>query len=219
MKIESYLREQTRRLFPVSPDFGDAETVHRMRVASRRLRVGLQFLGVRREPQLGRLGRALGAVRVLDVNLALLREAPVRCPALERQLARARRERLSVLRKLHRMTKPVALRRGKPDVRRALAELHRVLRKRLARFDGEPSFHKLRIAVKKYRYGLEIAGATGRLKPVKRLQELMGDCHDVEVLLECLPAGPLKEYFKKEHRNRFARVKKFLDGGRRWARK
>lgn len=217
--MNAWLAEQARCVFALSPDFGDAETVHRMRVASRRLRVGLQFLGMRRSARLGRLGRALGAVRVIDVNLALLREAPVRCPLLERQLVRERRERLAELRRVFRTTKPVTWRPGKAGARRTLEKLRQVLRKRLEQFDGGPAFHKLRIAVKKYRYGLEIAGATRRIKPVKRLQELMGDCHDVEVLLECLPSGPVKEYFEEEHRRRFARVKKFLDGGRRWARK
>lgn len=37
-RIESYPAKQRRRLFPASADLGDAETVHRMRVASRRRR-------------------------------------------------------------------------------------------------------------------------------------------------------------------------------------
>jgi CHAD domain-containing protein len=221
-KIEAWLSQQARRLFVAAPDFGDVETVHRMRVASRRLRIGLQFLGVRSVPSLRRLGRTLGAVRVLDVNLALLREAPMRCPSLEQQLVRERRKRFAALRALYRKTKPVARWRGEADARSALAELHRVLQKRLKQFDktgSSAAFHGLRIAAKKYRYGLEIVGATKAVKPVKRLQELMGDCHDVEVLMERLPAGPLKEYFAREHRRRYKAVEKFLDGRRHWVKK
>ena len=82
-RIEAYLLEKTRRLFVAAPDLNDAENVHRMRVASRRLRVGLEFFAVcfeahelkQAQQQLRRLTRTLGAVRSLDVNLDLLRKA------------------------------------------------------------------------------------------------------------------------------------------------
>ena len=244
-RIEACLLEQAHRLFAPSADIGDAETIHRMRVASRRLRVGLEFFGARFEPrelkqilqQLRRLGKTLGAVRVLDVNAALLREAKG-CAALERELAAERRSRLVELRELHRaaMTAKLGSRvetlvvrpRGRPDGQRPLAELRRELRRCLDRFEkkrGAEPFHKLRIAAKKYRYGLEIvesvfgADADGKIKSVKTLQELMGACHDVEVLLERLPKGKLKKYFANEHERRYEAVKKFLDGGRRWVKK
>lgn len=221
-RIEAWLSKQSKRLFVASPDFDAPETVHRMRVASRRLRVGLGFLGARRVPSLARLGRALGAVRALDVSLALLRGTPVRCPSLEERLAQERGQRLAELRRVYERTKPATRRDGRPDARRALAELHRALRKRLAQFDGRrtsAAFHKLRIALKKYRYGLEIAGEGKRIEPVKQLQELMGVCHDIEVLLEQLTAGPVKQFFAKEHRRRYEAVLKFLDGKRRWVKK
>jgi len=249
-QIEQYLLEQTRRLFPESPDLDDAETVHRMRVASRRLRVGLEVFADGFDPrecrqllrQIARLGDALGVVRVLDVNLTLLRGGSVR------NIPSNRAEQLALLRKrvpprteleelyramttakiASRVETLVVQRRGKTDGLAALADLRRVLRRCLERFDEkhrEVAFHKLRIAVKKYRYGLEIAetvfGADvgGRMESVKTLQELMGTCHDVEVLMERLPKGPLKKYFAKEHRRRYETVKKFLDGGRRWVKK
>jgi len=221
-QIEAWLLEQSKRLFIASPDFDDPESVHRMRVASRRLRVGLRLLGVRRVPSLARLGRALGAVRTLDVSLALLREAPVRSRSLEQRLRRERRQRLAQLRRVYERTEPVVWSGRRANLRRALAELRRLVRKRLARFEERRSggaFHKLRIAVKKYRYGLEAVGAADRIKPLKRLQELMGDCHDVEVLLKGLPAGPLRQYFEKERKRRRAAVQKFLDGHRRWVEK
>jgi len=221
-RIEAWLSKQSKRLFVAAPDFDAPETVHRMRVASRRLRVGLGFLGARRVPSLARLGRALGAVRTLDVSLALLREAPARCPSVEEQLAQERVPRLAELRRVYGRTTPAAWRGGCPDARRALAELHRALRKRLAQFDERgtgDAFHNLRIALKKYRYGLEIVGEGKRIEPVKQLQELMGVCHDIEVLLQQLPAGPVKQYFVKEHRRRYEAVLKFLDGKRRWVKK
>ncbi|MCX7887355.1 MAG: CHAD domain-containing protein [Verrucomicrobiae bacterium] len=221
-RIEAWVRKQARSLFCASPDFNDAETVHQMRVASRRLRIGLQFLGMPRSAALARLGRALGAVRVLDVNLQLLRSAPVPCPAVERRLQQARAKRVAELRRIYARTKPVEVGQCRHDARRALTELHRALRKRLARFEENPSsetFHKLRIALKKYRYGLEIVGEKKRLKQIKRLQELMGACHDIEVLLEWLPKGELREHFLKEHKRCWKAARKFLDGRRGWVKK
>ena len=238
-QIETWLLGQAHRLFIVSPDFDDIEIVHQMRVASRRLRVGLEFFAACFEPrelkqvlqQLRRLGKALGAVRVLDVNLTMLSTANG-CAALKRKLTVERKARLAELCILYRATMTAKIgsrvetlvmqRRGKTDGRLALGELRRQLRRCLKRFDarrGTEAFHRLRIAVKKYRYGLEIVGATKRIQALKQLQELMGRCHDVEVLLERLPDGPLKKHFRKEHRRQYDAVQKFLDGSRRWVKK
>jgi len=221
-QIANRLRKQTRRLFLPSPDFDNAETVHRMRVASRRLRAGLRFFGVRCPPELRRLGHVLGAVRALDVHRALLRDAPQRCPVLERRFAQERRRRVAELQRLYRAMNPVVWQQRPVDAHRVLERLRQTMEKRLRQFEKKESraaFHRLRIAVKKYRYGLEIAGATKPVKPLKRLQELMGACHDVETLLKELPPGALREHFEKEHKRRWAAVRKLLDDRRHWVKK
>jgi CHAD domain-containing protein len=248
--IEAWLGEQTRRLFVASPDFADADTIHDMRVASRRLRVGLEFFAenfdARELDQLlrhvNRLADALGAVRALDVNLELLRKKSCRnidgTLTEQNRLLREREKLRPALEILYRamitgkipsrIETLVARRRGQPDARASLGALRRDVRRSLDRFDEKPAsvaFHKLRIAAKKYRYGLEIATAVfgadaeEKIVTVKELQERMGACHDVEVLMERLPVGPLKKYFAKEHRRRYEAVEKFLDDGRRWVKK
>src|SRR5271169_6735637 len=85
-RVEDYLLEKLRLVFDTMRRLGtngDAESLHRVRVASRRLRVGLRFFSslfsaselkqVQRD--LGRLTRVLGEVRTLDVNARLLRGA------------------------------------------------------------------------------------------------------------------------------------------------
>lgn len=273
-RIESYLWEKSCRLFPTSPDLDNPEIIHRMRVASRRLRVGLEFFTAiydSRElkqilQQLRRLTRALGAIRVLDVNLDHLRKASVLLPpdttqirlALERQFTRERQShqanleallRASQVSKLPSRIKKLVTRpslqlddkRILRSVTDQLAELRRTLRKRLLQFDqprGHGAFHKLRIAAKKYRYGLEMAhivfdaDTDDRLEPIETLQELMGTCHDIEVLTDHLIAARknwqtdrkdlartarhLINFFQEEHQRHYDRVKKFLKGKRPW---
>jgi CHAD domain-containing protein len=59
--------------------------------------------------------------------------------------------------------------------------------------------HQVRISAKKLRYGLELAadakigGAAGLLRPIKRLQDLLGRLHDLQVLqshVAAVQAGP-----------------------------
>ena len=239
-QIEQYLLKQTSHVFPALPNFNDAETVHEMRVATRRLRVGLEFFAAGFEPseyqqllrQLARLGKALGVVRMCDVNRALLRrnagatlqrERVARCKELVELCHVMMTAKIAA-----RIAALVTHRHGKTDARRALEKLRRNLRRCLERFDkqrGRAAFHKLRIAARNYRYGLEIAKfifsakAGKQMKVIKKLQELMGACHDVEVLMEWLPEGELEKMFTKEYQRRSAAVQKFLDGGRRWVKK
>src|SRR5205814_10418583 len=95
---------------------GAAEAIHKMRVASRWLRVGLKFFAdvfpanelrqVRRHVR--RITRALGGIRALDVNLRLLRGAHLKLPestalaraALGQNLLVERNVRLAELREL-----------------------------------------------------------------------------------------------------------------------
>ena len=60
--------------------------------------------------------------------------------------------------------------------------------------------HRTRIAVKKLRYALEIACAAGAepalndsLRYLKNTQEVLGDLHDRQVLIDDLPARPTRE--------------------------
>lgn len=88
--IESHLLEQVAQVFsPLQQAGQDGSdgSLHRIRIAARRLRTGLRFFGELFAPselrqclqQLSRLTRLLGEIRTLDVRIRLLRRAP---PAL-----------------------------------------------------------------------------------------------------------------------------------------
>jgi CHAD domain-containing protein len=207
---------------------GDAESVHRARVATRRLREALPVVeGERRAiRRLGRdlrkLTRALGPVRELDVSLALVIRLLHDQPALDTALEMLR-QHLMVLRERRRarLLRQVdtldvesitarfdALARSRGRAGRAgtprTAVVAEQVRTRIARraerlraaideagalYAPEP-LHAVRIATKKLRYALElgrtarISGAARCATRLKRFQELLGDLHDWQVLVE-----------------------------------
>ena len=91
VRIETHLQAKLAVLFePVrAAASGDAAALHAMRVAARRLRVGLRYFAelfsaneLRQvQRQLRRTTRILGKIRALDVNLQLLRPAVKYLPA------------------------------------------------------------------------------------------------------------------------------------------
>lgn len=223
-RVEEYLLEKSQRLFSPVAQFHrspDVEVVHRLRVNSRRLRVGLRFFGElfpaseRRQAcrQLRRVTRALGEVRTLDVTAQWIRRAarksgtdPAVTTALLRRLAADRGDRLRAARELFavleqsqfparvetmiRQARPLSERQWAALARAQLAGLRRAVQRRHRQFCAERTgrcFHRLRIAVKRYRYGLEAAPAAAghrvgsRRRAVEALQDAMGGCHDAEV--------------------------------------
>ena len=167
----------------------DVEDLHDMRVASRRLRAAIAlFAGVlpaeaeRLRPELAWVGRTIGAVRDLDVQLEQLRLWGERLPPPERESLvrlltlleaerdRARAEMLHALdspryaRLVRRFSTMLRTRSGiRTEAARAAApdlieRRHRSLRKAmrsLGRSGDLAAYHRLRIVDKRFRYALE----------------------------------------------------------------
>ncbi len=197
---------------------GDGEAIHDLRVATRRLQATLEILGHRLPDRPRRrldrrartLRRRLGAARnawVLSELLGRFRSVPAR---EERKFV------MDLARRLERSagSRPLNDRRGLPGIRRRIRTLlggmaeragasaasagdalrglvRAVLRARADIRDGDPeSMHRLRIAIKRYRYALEALTEAGapRLRPAIRaarsLQSDLGSLHDLDVLIE-----------------------------------
>lgn len=163
-RIEAHLLEKLASLFATTGTL-DADSLHQMRVATRRLRVGLRFFAPlypagelkQVQRQLRRLTGALGEVRTLDVNLHLLRKAARRLPAPQRKLAAgwlaARREHLEAVRELRRTLqtshfqarirqlilkpRPLDDKRLLKEATATLNQLRRDLRRRYRKYRGE----------------------------------------------------------------------------------
>ena len=161
------------------------------------------------------LTRPMGPVRELDVALADLAELEPACPEHAQAIAAVReaaqRERESAARHLGRALAPLhpghlvrqaaglALRINSPEerIRCALLAAGQLQERDTALQDAVLAagsiyaagpLHDLRIALKKFRYALEVVEALGRLRlmatlrRLKALQDLLGQLHDLHVL-------------------------------------
>jgi CHAD domain-containing protein len=197
----------------------DIEELHDMRVASRRLRAALAFFAdvlpadaARLSPELAWLGGEVGSVRDLDVQLHQLESdadlAPLRALLVEER-EHARAELLRALdsprydRLVRRFGTMLRTRTGtRTEPARAAAPnlveaRHRALRKAMRRVRSNPvpaSYHRLRIAGKRFRYAIEFVSDVypGEAKPLVRrsveLQDLLGAHQDAYVAIEHLRA-------------------------------
>lgn len=210
-RIEVHLQDKLATLFAPAraAATGNADALHRMRVATRRLRVGLQFFAVlfpdnelrQVQRQLRRTTRTLGKIRTIDVNHRLLRKAKPETirRMLTDELSAERRQHLAELRELVQtfatsrfeariqalLTKPRPL-AGKwlvKEANAALGELRHNVRRRLRKCrTNDAAFHKFRIALKHYRYALETSAAVFQVDAAGRLRA-------VKELQDCLGAS------------------------------
>lgn len=225
------LKQRLERFTRVLPgvENGDVRSLHRARVASRRLRELLPVL--RLEPDVsGKLGRRLrkvtrrlGTVRELDVLLQLIDDQQTARPAHRAALHRvgvavgkarddARKKLVAHLpseemwrlaRKLERIAVDLKRhereRRNPARARSAGWVIDARIAHRAGRLDTAvrdagavylpDRLHVVRIALKKLRYALELAPPSlpdraTALRTLKRVQELLGRMHDLQVLME-----------------------------------
>lgn len=161
--------------------------------------------------EIRRLTEALGRVREMDVALAIVRELGARRPdlaagtqairaAIERDRAThlaTLRDRVSAgrLRKLSRFLAEAATRsdqagasrRGVPGIQRLAGRLAAAV-ERAGVLYAIDRLHEVRIVAKKLRYALELEDEIGGrsmdkwLSTVKRVQDVLGRLHDLEVV-------------------------------------
>jgi CHAD domain-containing protein len=170
-----------------------------------------------------RLTRALGTVRELDVTLLLLDELAVRpdvprtavedvraCVVREREVRRAvMLKRLGhvdadkIGRRLGSVGSALETATGEPWRRALGTRLLQRSKRLIAAMDeagqmySPERLHSVRIAVKKLRYGLELASdsgvkvATPHVRMMKRVQDVLGKLHDLQVLQTHIAAAQI----------------------------
>ena len=208
---------------------GDHDSIHRARIATRRVR---EILPLTHEWQhhdraeelrviFKRMGRTLGRVRDADTRVALVRYLEARIPHAAPSLVLVRQaeehRRLTIMRKLVKRFERLQVERELGHQQHATARWRTarwpwatrwrdVLRTHVAeRARGTceaveyatgiyfPNrVHSARIEIKKFRYATEIAVETallddaGVLRVLKKSQDLLGDLHDRQTLLNDL---------------------------------
>lgn len=268
-RAAAYLHEWARTLGDTLPAVDGPAAVgdrHRARVSIRRLRVGLAVFAVlypdgereQLERQLQRLGRALGAVRTLDVNLARLREisrrpSPLTQPAVElltaeraarmadlaalQQAARTARLAHRLERMLARPQRRLTSTRLLKLARKQVNDLRQQMRRRYTKYEAKgtnPAFHKLRLALKRYRYAVLAAGAAfptlsrKRERALAAAQDLMGECQDLAMLRDWVrrqgltlgSAGDqLADRLKQQHKQAQRKCRRYLAQETSWRKK
>ena len=191
----------------------DEETVHDLRVASRRAREVLDYMQASLPPGAYKRMRGpaknitsrLGELRETEVNLKLseeLRDKQLIPPlAAELLLHSLMKRKRKLQKKVNKQMKPANFAVYEKFLSRLRGSLSKpsagqeVMSRRSADFYGfelsakmqDEQLHELRILSKKFRYALEIHnrlshGKFGRfILRIKRLQELLGDIHDLYV--------------------------------------
>jgi len=192
----------------------DGEAIHDVRVATRRLQAALEVFASclperrrrRLEKRARKIRRGLGARRNAWVLLRLLVRFRAGLGPDERKFVDA------LARSLKQAARPLepTVRKGLPGIRGRLRKLLRdatgcavvppgpvlraqvdaVLSARGAARGGEPeAMHRLRIAIKRYRYSLEVLAETGApglvaaIREARALQRELGRLHDLDVLI------------------------------------
>ncbi len=199
------------------------EAVHRMRVATRRLRAALRLLRLRDlDPDVKRLQDALGDVRDLQLQVAWLRDRDAalhraRQQALERAEAALQRD----LRRWHSRTLPALLLAAAGEADPSRRKTRKLVRKRLGRLDERlerarahltpKALHRARISVKQVRYTIEVAKPSlpkraVRLDSFKALQASLGELHDVDVRIGLVKHHKTLEREQREARERLAKI-------------
>jgi len=205
--------EQVNANRPGAVAAGDPEHLHQLRVGMRRLRSTLRACrALLRRKEAARLDRrlrealrAFGEARDWDVFEGSLGRSALRRPARERGDAARRKARASARSAQFRFLsdETLAWARGRPwrarsnaglpmegFARDALERAHLRLLKAAEQVDWNdaPRRHRVRILVKRLRYGCECFAAAWLdsamepfLKELRRLQEILGELNDIEV--------------------------------------
>jgi len=203
---------------------GSGEAIHDLRVATRRLQAALEVFGARLpdrprrrlDRRARKIRRQLGTARNARVLLGLLRRFRARPGTAENRFV------AGLVRRLDRSAGSSGRSKGRrtlPGVRKRIRALLLAMEDRagsaaapagealqgraeavlragsLARGGDPESMHRLRIAVKRYRYVLEVLAEAGVPVPqhaigeARALQRELGRLHDLDVLIEWVRAA------------------------------
>ncbi|MFW5920468.1 MAG: CHAD domain-containing protein [Polyangiales bacterium] len=185
-----------REHLPIAREGRDPEGVHQLRVVSRRLRVFLELSGMRvLEDDLRWFRDAAQQARDIDVVQQSSPPEPFGS-WLETQRAPARRRMLEALDDPRAKGLLEALSLLPPGdeatARRAMAEIAEKVKKRAAVLYDEHAeledLHRLRRGVRRLRYALEWLDENA--KPVKKVQDALGELGDVRATFELLDEFP-----------------------------
>jgi len=167
----------------------DEENVHDLRIASRKLLTLIRIFEL--DPfskPLKKAANKLGELRDIDVSLAHAAEFGLEAEDLKEERRRLRKKvkkffdkhHKRIIEKIIHHAQVKLLEKNEDDLQSVVENYKTEMMKWKDVRIGRENFHKFRIALKKARYILEAQGA--KVKDIVKLQDLLGDIHDLEVL-------------------------------------
>lgn len=195
----------------------DEENVHDLRIASRRLLTLIRIFEL--DPfskPLKKAANKLGELRDLDVSLHHADEYGLPSDDLQLERKKARKKVKKFFTKQRQKTIEKIMHHAQIKLQeKDEGDLHDVVEKYKAEMMkwkdtpiGRENFHEFRIALKKARYILEAQGE--RVKELVRLQDLLGDIHDLEVLTEKTGTTPEIQEMKLKDFDEAVKLKRRL---------
>jgi len=197
----------------------NAEALHDLRVASRRLRAAIQVLAPLFEPnELKTLDKTakgitklLGKARDIDVSAELATRQASLLADEERPLLDAYVEKLASdrgalsmrlqgkLAKVSLEIEPALAESGQIDLTRAVGEPIKAVLSYVQDHRNSQDLHEMRIALKRLRYRIEVLEPLIKVsvEPLKPLQDHLGQIHDIDVLVPKLMKKMHKHLLKE----------------------
>ena len=165
------------------------KSVHKLRVASRRINSLNEIINREKNGELTKLVKKLGKLRDLDVGLENARKFGLDTDELEADRSKRKKQLINFSRKKNRKKLSFELVDTEKSLKKELNNLDQIvddffldLADRFTEELDEDHLHKFRVALKKARYFLEALGA--QVESLSEIQETLGQIHDLDVLMD-----------------------------------
>lgn len=165
------------------------KTVHKLRVASRRINSLNEIINREKNGELSKLAKKLGKLRDLDVGMENAHRFNLDTDELKADRNKRRKQLVSFSRKKNRKKLSLELDDTEKSLKKKLSDLDQIvddffldLADRFTEELDEDHLHKFRVALKKARYFLEALGA--QVESLSEIQENLGQIHDLDVLMD-----------------------------------
>lgn len=188
--LKSEIRKKSKKL--------KKKKVHELRVTLHRIRSLLELSSIKTQ-NLKKLDKALGKVRDLDVAIGNAKDYGIDSHELKikrKQKSKAARRLLQDKKKKiikdlklipHKFENKVNLKQTSANLKEAITQYDHQLK--------DEELHQVRISLKKVRYLLEAVGKP--VDPLRKIQDQLGEVHDLQVLSEYFDNNPHLKNDKK----------------------
>jgi CHAD domain-containing protein len=196
----------------------DVDNVHDLRIASRKLLTIIRLFEL--DPfskPLKKAANKLGELRDMDVSISHADQYGLKDDDLRKERKKLRKDvkkfftkhRQKIIERIMHHAQVKLLEKKEDDLKEVVDNYKKELLHWKTVNIGRENFHEFRIALKKARYILEAKG--DKVKDIVKLQDLLGDIHDLEVLTERKGTTPEIQKIKLKEFDEAVKLKSKLE--------